>query len=152
MAVRKKKTAKRSSGGNVPKARPPKHLRKVDRSQIDGWYSLQSMAPVHGTVLGREKRFDDQGYIIKIKLEQPCPALKKGGREVTLSQGNVLAVDERHQLKEVGESVGKEVYFVPTEQVEIKGGKTMWVFDVYLSEGDSETVAESEEDEDDLNF
>jgi hypothetical protein len=126
-----------AQSGNVA---PPAGYEEVSAARGAPWYRPDSGAIVHGFLKGRHTKKDGSPYY-QFELIEPTIAYRKpeGGQrgereEVTVNKGEFINVDEKSQLEALQDLLRDGatwlVWLRAKEQIDIGGGKTVWVFDV----------------------
>lgn len=118
---------------NVPteKSKDEEGFTFHEQRRTDGWYRPDTGAAAIGALLGRRVKTGGQkGAYYQIELTAPCIAINADKETVTLEPGQVLGVDERRALAEMGAwcKEGKPciVYVKALEKVEINESQTFW--------------------------
>lgn len=104
----------------------------VTTPDIDGWYDPNTYkGAVIGTMVGAFAIRGDNGTrtVAVLKLQKSAGAMVDG-EEGELEKGQHIGVGIRSKLGEIMYRVNNIIYLKPTEKVKLKGGKTMWKFDL----------------------
>jgi hypothetical protein len=118
----------------------PSNFEDVGTPDIDGWFKPEEGSKFLGQVVGRIQIENDDGKmrdVVLVKLEKPCASAVVEGEDATLDAGQVLGVGVRAKLTELLYYVEKKgrVYAKAVSKQKLKGGRTMWVFEVKGEKG-----------------
>lgn len=113
------------------------------------WYKVEdregNKIGIRGVVLERRQRPDNAGYYYVIGLTRPTTLFDRDQQPIPAIAGDYAWVDERYDLQALQKYLPRrtdglngvgaimeivEVVIIPTKKVTIKGGKSMWKFEI----------------------
>ena len=123
-------------------------------AEIDGWLNPEKLQESEGRVFGTivEHRTveigDDQKRALIVRLLDEATAVKGAGssKEVVILQaGDHMAVVSSAKL-EILFSLPLETVVIiePVERIRLKGGRTMWVYDLQVKEPETDSDSDSD--------
>ena len=118
----------------------PFGFKKMERKNVDGFFTLESGNSVRGTLDGSfivksTKRGwpDKKVHRVVIVENHPCKVIDSEGEEKTITEGTV-GLDEKGYLKKLSDLTDGQEIFVECEGKKGPNKEDPWVFSVYLPE------------------
>lgn len=123
-------------GGEAPK---DKDFKEASQPDIDGWWKGEEGLVFQGQIISHFTIEDgnNERDVVCVRLEKPTKARVGSGddaKAVKLNAGQVLGVGISHKLQPMLEYVEHQgrVWCKAQNKVAIKGGRTMWNYDLRI--------------------